>query len=177
MSNRAGVRSIRFNLVDVADAATRLPLEPIQRIERLNWHVELLMHVDDYPNLDTVLSDLAVDVVVGHLGYLRPDLSTGDEGFQALLRLMQTGRCWTKFTGPYRVSAGDLPYSSVAEFARRLVREAPERVLWGSDWPHVMVRSSMPNDGDLLALLFVWVPDAAIRCDILVENATKLYDF
>ena len=69
MSNRAGVRSIRFNLVDVADAATRLPLEPIQRIERLNWHVELLMHVDDYPNLDTVLSDLAVDVVVGHLGY------------------------------------------------------------------------------------------------------------
>ena len=179
--NRAGVRGIRFNLVDVADSTTRLPLEPIQRlaqrIERFNWHVELLMHVDDYPNLDTLLGDLAVDVVVGHLGYLRPGLSIDDEGFQALLRLMRTGRCWTKLTGPYRVSAGELPYSSAAEFARRLVREAPDRVLWGSDWPHVMVRSAMPNDGDLLDLLSDWVPDAAVRYDILVDNAANLYNF
>jgi predicted TIM-barrel fold metal-dependent hydrolase len=139
--------------------------------------VELLVHVDDYPNLDKLLRDLSVDVVVGHLGYCRPDRSADDPGFQALLRLMRTGRCWTKLTGPYRVSAGELPYSSAAEFARQLVREAPERVLWGSDWPHVMVRGAMPNDGDLLDLLFDWVPDAAVRHDILVDNAAKLYDF
>lgn len=179
--NRAGVRGVRFNIVDVADATKQLPLEPIrriaQRIEPFGWHLELLLHVDDYPKLDSLLGDLAVDVVVGHLGYLRPGRSIEDHGFQALLRLMQAGRCWTKLTGPYRVSADELPYSSVDEFAERLVREAPERVLWGSDWPHVMVTSTMPNDGDLLDLLFDWVPDAAIRDKILVDNAAKLYDF
>jgi len=179
--NQAGVRGVRFNLVDVADATKQLPVEPIrriaQRIEPFGWHLELLLHVDDYPNLDALLADLAVDVVIGHLGYLRPGRSTEDHGFQALLRLMQTGNCWTKLTGPYRVSADELPYSSVDEFAGRLVREAPERVLWGSDWPHVMVTSTMPNDGDLLDLLFDWVPDAAIRDKILVDNPAKLYDF
>ncbi len=184
--NQAGVRGVRFNLVDVADTTThlslgRLPLGPIrqlaQRIEPFGWHVELLVHVDAYPNLDTLLGDLSVDVVVGHLGYCHPGRSADDPGFQALLRLMRAGRCWAKLTGPYRVSAGELPYSGAAEFARRMVREAPERVLWGSDWPHVMVRSAMPNDGDLLDLLFDWVPDAAVRHDILVDNAAKLYDF
>ncbi len=179
--DQAGVRGVRFNLVDVADATRQLPLEPLrrlaQRIEPFGWHLELLVHVDDYPNLDTLLGDLSVDVVVGHCGYFRPGRRTDDEGFQALLRLMRAGHCWTKLTGPYRVSADELPYSSVAEFAKRLVREAPERVLWGSDWPHVMVKGAMPNDGDLLDLLFAWVPDATVRDKILVDNAAKLYDF
>jgi len=179
--HRAGVRGIRFNLVDVADTTTQLPLEPIkkiaQRIEPLGWHVELLVHVDDYPRLDELLGDISVDIVIGHLGYFRPDRSTRDEGFQALLRLMLAGRCWTKLTGPYRVSAGKLPYSSVADFARELVQQIPDRVLWGSDWPHVMVKRAMPNDGDLLDLLFDWVPDTAVRQKILVDNAARLYDF
>ena len=179
--NRAGVRGVRFNLVDVADATTELPLEPLEeiatRIEPLGWHVELLVHVDDYPNLDELLEHLPVDIVIGHLGYCRPDRSTRDEGFQALLRLMLAGRCWTKLTGPYRVSAGKLPYSSAAGFARALVQQSPDRVLWGSDWPHVMVKSAMPNDGALLDLLFDWVPDATVHQKILVDNAAKLYGF
>jgi 2-pyrone-4,6-dicarboxylate lactonase len=179
--DQAGVRGVRFNFVDVANATTQLPLEPLeeiaQRIEPLGWHVELLVHVDDYPNLDGLLEHLPVDIVIGHLGYCRPGRSTRDEGFQALLRLMSAGRCWTKLTGPYRVAAGKLPYSSAADFARALVRQAPDRVLWGSDWPHVMVKSTMPNDGDLLDLLFDWVPDATIRRKILVDNAAKLYGF
>lgn len=179
--NRAGIRGVRFNLVDIAEATRQIPLEPIrqlaQRIEPYDWHVELLVHVDDHPNLDTLLGDMPVDIVVGHLGYFRPDRNTNDQGFQALLRLMQAGRCWAKLTGPYRVSAGEVPYSSVEKFARLLVREAPERVLWGSDWPHVMVKNAMPNDGDLVDLLFDWVPDASVRHGILVNNAAKLYDF
>ncbi len=176
-----GVRGIRVNLVDVATAPTQLPLDSIhrlaQRIAPFGWHIELLAHVDEYPNLDELLGDLCVDVVVGHLGYVRPGRTTDNEGFRSLLRLMQAGRCWTKLTGPYRVSDGDLPYSSAGEFAKLLVQEAPERVLWGSDWPHVIVDKPMPNDGDLLDLLFDWVPDAARRQRILVENAARLYAF
>jgi predicted TIM-barrel fold metal-dependent hydrolase len=133
--------------------------------------------VDDYPNLEQLLEGLPVDIVVGHLGYFRPHRHTDDEGFQALLRLMQSGRVWTKLTGPYRISTDPLPYPNVKAFAGLLVRMAPERVIWGSDWPHVMVKGSMPNDGDLLDLLFDWVPDAESRYRILVDNAAKLYDF
>lgn len=176
-----GIRGIRFNLVDVANKTNQLPIDPIlelsHRIASFGWHVELLVHVDDYPNLDQLLADLPVDLVVGHLGYFRPHRRTDDEGFQALLRLMQSGHVWTKLTGPYRVSSEALPYSNVAAFAQALVQEAPERVIWGSDWPHVMVKGDMPNDGDLVELLCDWVPDAAIRHRILVDNPTELYNF
>ena len=179
--NNAGVRGIRFNLVDVASATKQLPLERIKklanRIKQFGWHIELLIHVDDYPDLDQILGDLPVNVVVGHLGYFRPDCRVSDKGFQTLLRLMQSGRFWAKLTGPYRVSHEELPYPSVNMFAQRLVQEAPERVLWGSDWPHVMVNTTMPNDGDLLDLLFDWVPDSAARSRILINNAAELYGF
>ena len=126
--HQAGVRGIRFNIVDVASSRTQTPLDSIRRlalrIERLGWHIELLVHVDDHPDLDILLGDVCVDVVVGHLGYVRPDRTIDNEGFQALLRLMQA-----KLTGPYRISAGDLPYSGAGEFARLLVQEASERVL------------------------------------------------
>ena len=115
----AGIRGLRFNLVDVASTTT-LPVETIRqlarRIESLGWHIELLIHVDDYPNLDQILGEIPVDVVVGHLGYFRPHRRTDDEGFQTLVRLMQSGRVWTKLTGPYRVSADALPYSNVSAF-------------------------------------------------------------
>ena len=176
-----GVRGLRFNLVDVANRTSELPLGPLyemaDRIKRLGWHLELLIHVDDYPNLDQMLGSLDVDVVVGHLGYFRPGRTVDDEGFRALLRLMQSGRCWTKLTGPYRISSGNLPYAGTSEFAEQLVQAAPERVLWGSDWPHVMVKKAMPNDGDLLDLLFDWVPDADLRRRILVSNPAALYEF
>ena len=179
--DRLGIRGIRFNLVDVANKTNQLPIEPIRklagRIRDFGWHVELLIHADDFPDLDEILAGLPVDVVVGHLGYFRPHRKVDDEGFQALLRLMHSGRVWTKLTGPYRVSAEALPYTNVDAFAQALVQEAPERVIWGSDWPHVMVKGDMPNDGDLLDLLFDWVPDAAIRHRILVDNAAKLYKF
>jgi len=179
--NRLGVRGVRFNLVDVQDKTSKLPVEPIRelaaRIEDLGWHIEFLIHVDDCPNLEQLVEGLPVDVVVGHLGYFRPHRGVDDEGFQALLRLMRGRRFWAKLTGPYRVSAEALPYANVNAFAALLVQEAPERVIWGSDWPHVMVKGNMPNDGDLVDLLFDWIPDAGLRQKILVDNAADLYNF
>ena len=179
--NQAQVRGVRFNLVDVIVPGADLPLDPIKRIANriapLGWHVELLLHVDDFPHLDDDLGDLPVDLVVGHLGYFRPGKTPEDPGFQALVRLMKAKRCWTKLTGPYRVSSESYPYNSVKPFTDFLCSEAAEQLLWGSDWPHVCIKTSMPNDGDLLELLWEWAPEPEIRHKILVENPSRLYGF
>jgi predicted TIM-barrel fold metal-dependent hydrolase len=141
------------------------------------WHTELLVHADDFPNLDTMFADWPVDVVLGHMGYCRPGKAPGDLGFRALLRLMERGRCWVKLSGPYRIAPGNLPYPEAAAFARALRGVAPDRLVWGSDWPHVMVTKEMPNDGDLCDLLEQWIPDAGDRRKIAVDNATALYGF
>ena len=106
-----------------------------------------------------------------------PGQDTDAAGFQALLRLAAMGRCWVKLTGPYRISAGDLPYPDATPFARALIAAAPGQVIWGTDWPHVMVTKPMPNDGDLCDLLADWIPDEGLRARVLVDNPARLYGF
>jgi 2-pyrone-4,6-dicarboxylate lactonase len=175
----AGVRGVRVNVVDVAVDKGVIPIEPIarlaSRIRRYGWHVEFLMHADEFPDLDSTFDGFPVEIVLGHLGYLRTDRGTDDAGFRALLRLMERGRAWVKLTGPYRISREALPHRDTIPFARALLDAAPGRVVWGTDWPHVMVKGAMPNDGDLADLLLEWVPDATLR--VLVTNPAKLYGF
>jgi 2-pyrone-4,6-dicarboxylate lactonase len=178
----AGVRGVRVNIVDVKDRkAGTLPMDTLKSMARLvaplGWHVELLMHVDEFPDLDQQFADFPVEVVLGHLGYISIGKGPDDPGFQALLRLMRAGRAWVKLTGPYRITAAPLPYPDTAAFARALVETNPERVLWGTDWPHVMLKGRMPNDGDLADVLADWIPDAALREQVLVRNPAKLYRF
>lgn len=177
----AGVRGLRCNIVDIATDKGKLPLPMLQRLARkiapLGWHIELLMHADEFPEMDRAFADLPVEVVLGHLGYLRTEKGVDDPGFQALLRLMRAGRAWVKLTGPYRISSQTLPYPDTVPFARELLRAAPERVVWGSDWPHVMMKGSMPNDGDLCDVLSDWIPDTALREQVLVDNPAVLYGF
>lgn len=177
----AGVRGLRCNIVDIATDKGKLPLQMLQRLARkiapLGWHIELLMHADEFPEMDRAFADLPVEVVLGHLGYLRTEKGVDDPGFQALLRLMRAGRAWVKLTGPYRISSQALPYPDTVPFARELLRAAPERVVWGSDWPHVMMKSSMPNDGALCDVLSDWIPDTGLRKQVLVDNPAVLYGF
>jgi predicted TIM-barrel fold metal-dependent hydrolase len=179
--HEAGVRGVRINVVDVAEDKGVIPMAPIaklaSRIKRYGWHVEFLMHADEFPNLDTTFADFPVDIVLGHLGYMRTDKGLAHPGFQDLLRLMRRGKAWVKLTGPYRISTGPLPHSDTVAFAHALLDAAPEQVVWGTDWPHVMVKGAMPNDGDLADLLLDWVPDAALREHVLVRNAARLYGF
>ena len=135
------------------------------------------MHVDEFADLDRLLADFPVDTVYGHLGYMKTDQGLDNPGFQALLRLMQTGRAWTKLTGPYRITSQPLIYTDTCAYAQALIKAAPRQVVWGSDWPHVMVKGQMPNDGDLCDLLLDWIPDEATRQQILVDNPARLYDF
>ena len=177
----AGVRGVRVNVVDVAVAKGVIAMAPLarlaSRIKPHGWHVEFLMHADEFPDLDRTFADFPVDIVLGHLGYMRSDKGVGEPGFQALLRLMRRGRAWVKLTGPYRISTQALPHRDTIPYAHALLAAAPERVVWGSDWPHVMVKGAMPNDGDLMDLLPDWVPDASVREQVLVRNPAKLYGF
>jgi 2-pyrone-4,6-dicarboxylate lactonase len=176
-----GVRGVRVNVVDVKEGRGAMPLEQLgvlaRRIARFGWHVEFLAHVDEFPDLDRDLADFPVEVVFGHLGYMRTERGSEAPGFQALVRLLVAGRAWVKLTGPYRISAAALPHADVVPFAQALLQAAPDRVLWGSDWPHVMVKGAMPNDGDLADLLLAWIPDDALRRRVLVDNPARLYGF
>ena len=181
--HQAGIRGARLNIVDVKAGKGELPLERIarlaDRIKSFGWHIEFLMHVDEFPELDGMLSRLPVDVVFGHLGYVRADKGTATPGFQALLRLMRNGRAWVKLTGAYRISMGPLPHRDTDIFAQALTEAASDRIVWGSDWPHVKADWSipMPNDGALADVLTNWVPDPEIRKKVLVDNPERLYGF
>jgi predicted TIM-barrel fold metal-dependent hydrolase len=182
--HRAGVRGLRFNVVDRRENKNQIPAnmlrEVAQRISPFGWHIEMLINLDEAGDFAPLLGSLGVPVVLGHLGYPKGGAATWPQtrAFADLLRLIDGGQCWIKLTGPYRITtAPDLPYGDVDDPARRLVAAAPERMLWGTDWPHVMKKKPMANDGDMADLLERWVPDAALRRRILVDNPAVLYGF
>jgi 2-pyrone-4,6-dicarboxylate lactonase len=179
--NGLGVRGIRVNLVDRGGMpfASLAELERMaERIAPLGWHVEFLVHVEEGSAFPDLVRRLATPAVVGHLGYTKAVKGVGDAGYQRFLRLLDEGKCWVKLSGPYRISAEDAPpYSDLDAFAAALAEAAPDRLLWGSDWPHVMQVKPMPNDGDLLDLLGRWFPDAQLRRRVLVDNPAELYGF
>lgn len=177
----AGARGVRVNMVDKGG----MPFDSMAQVRRfserlapLGWHLEVLIHVNEFDDLDAVFGGFAVDVVVGHLGYVPAGAGIQGAGFQGLLKLMADGRCWTKVSGSYRVTGLDRPpYGDVAPFARALIAANPERVLWGTDWPHPTFWGTMPNDAYLLDILADWTGDAAIQRQILVDNPARLYGF
>jgi predicted TIM-barrel fold metal-dependent hydrolase len=179
----AGVRGVRVNIVDVKDRMPgTLPMDALKKLARrvapLGWHMEFLMHADEFPGLDRAFTGFPVDIVLGHLGYMKTDKGLGNAGFQALLNLLKAGRAWVKLTGPSRITtSGGLPYADVVPYARALLETNPERVIWGTDWPHVIIKTPMPNDGDLADLLSDWIPDARLREQVLVRNPAELYRF
>jgi predicted TIM-barrel fold metal-dependent hydrolase len=182
--HRAGVRGLRFNVVDRRENKNVVPAELLRdvakRIAPFGWHIELLVNVDEAPDFAKAVADIPVPVVLGHLGY--PKAGAADwpdkRPFADLLRLLDGGRCWIKLTGPYRISAApDVPYPDVDAAAHRLAAAAPQRLVWGTDWPHAMKKKRMANDGELADLLERWVPDARTRARILVDNPAELYGF
>jgi 2-pyrone-4,6-dicarboxylate lactonase len=178
----AGVRGLRVNIVDVKDRKPgTLPLDVLRplaaRIKPMGWHIEFLMHANEFPDLDQTFADFPVPVVLGHLGYMKGCPGTDNPGFQALLRLMQAGKAWVKLTGPYRISNHELPHADTVPYAHALLKANAAQVIWGTDWPHVMHKGQIPNDGELTSLLLDWVPDEKQREQVLVSNPARLYGF
>jgi predicted TIM-barrel fold metal-dependent hydrolase len=175
--HEAGVRGARFNFVAHLGGAPDLPAfwRTVERLAAWGWHVVLHFDAQDIPTYGSLLDAMPVPYVIDHMARVVADEGVGQEPFQALLARMGDERCWVKISGAERLTAhGTPPYDDVVPFARELVTAAPDRVLWGTDWPHPNVRH-MPDDGDLIDLLADFAPDPAARDRILVDNPRQLY--
>lgn len=172
----AGFKGARF----ITMAKGGAPIEHLEgvakKIAPLGWHIEMFVPTNAWPELYQKVHDLPTPVVLDHMGHITPDRKADDPALTAVMKLLETGRCWVKLCG-YRVSRTGYPYPDVAPVAQRFVTHALERCVWGSDWPHTNVEGHMPDDGELLALLGEWVPDATALRRILVQNPVDLYGF
>ena len=154
---------------------TRVSLDP----DRVIWIGGGEFRRGSHPeDLRTALGRMAVDVSVGHLGYMKANHGIDHPGFRAFLDLLRDGRCWVKLSGSYRVTNAETPpYGDVEPMARALIEANEDRVLWGTDWPHPVFKGTMPNDGALMEQLSAWAPDEHLRRKILVDNPRSLYGF
>ena len=175
----AGVRGLRINLADKGGN----PFDSFadvqamgERIVDMGWHMEFLIHVHEFPELRKTFSSLPVHSVFGHMGYVPAGEGLGP--LEEFINLLKEGRTWVKLTGGYRITSLEhTPYTDVDPVARALIEAAPERIIWGTDWPHPACKIPMPNDGDLLDQLLDWAPDESVREKIFVENPLKLLGF
>jgi len=175
----AGVRGVRFNFVKrLVDVTPTAVLQDIaRRIAPFGWHVVVYFEAADLPELEPFLASLPTRVVVDHMG--RPDVRQPVDGpeFEQFVRFMRSNEnVWSKVTGAERLSVSGPPdYADFVPFARRIVETFPDRVLWGTDWPHPNMKSHMPDDGDLVDLLPHIAPTAELQRRLLVDNPMSLY--
>jgi predicted TIM-barrel fold metal-dependent hydrolase len=191
--DRAGVRGIRINLEtsgqsDPAVARQRFQVA-VDRIKRRGkWHIQVYTRLSVIEGIKEMVMAAPMPVVFDHFGGAQAALGVNQPGFDALLNLVRTGKAYVKLSAPYRSSTQPPDYGDVAPLAKALIAANPQRMLWGSDWPHPAspvahrpVTEITPlwqvDDGRLLNQLAVWAPDAALRKTILVENPAKLYGF
>ena len=179
-----GVRGLRFNHyfrggqlhyrggVPLSAAKVLAPA-----MKDLGWHLQLWIDCKDLPDTIPVLKEIGLPVVIDHMGRTDARAGTGTPGFQSLVKLVGDGGCWVKLSGAHRLSNNAPEYSEAKPFHEALVRANPERLVWGSDWPHPRIEGDMPDAGKLLDLFNAWTPDAAIRKRILADNPAKLYGF
>jgi predicted TIM-barrel fold metal-dependent hydrolase len=144
-------------------------------IAPLRWHVDLHFDAVDIPEYAPMLRRLPVRYTIDHMGRVKAAEGLEQKPFQALINLMKDDeKCWVKVCGCERVSACGAPFLDAAPFARRIVETAPDRVIWGTDWPHPNVKQ-MPNDGDLVDFMPLFAPEPELQKRILVENPGRLY--
>ena len=172
---RGGICGIRFTRFDPKTAATTIDMiEPLaRRVEPLGWHVQVHLRADQIVAAADLLQRLPGAVVFDHLGRLQSGVN--DPAFAVIQRMLDGGRTWMKLSGAYMFGAGP-EYSEASPVARAYIAAAPERVVWGSDWPHP-TEAEKPDDAVLFDLLRDWAPDEKTQQRILVENPAKLYGF
>jgi 2-pyrone-4,6-dicarboxylate lactonase len=177
--DEAGVRGVRFNFVKrLVDALPRDELVDIaDRVKDLGWHVVIYFEPEDLPEFFDFFAALPTDVVVDHMG--RPDVTKDPSGedFGLFMHLLnENENFWCKVSCPDRLTRSGPPdYEDVVPFARRIVETFPDRVLWGTDWPHPNLKSHMPDDGKLVDFIPRIATTAALQQKLLVDNPMRLY--
>jgi 2-pyrone-4,6-dicarboxylate lactonase len=178
--HQQGVRGVRFNFVkhlggvpDMDEFRTVLAL-----IQPLGWHLDLHFDAGDLLQFDALLSSLPVPFIIDHMGRVPTSQGLEQAPFKQLLKLLRTNeRCWVKISGSERISSAGPPFTDAVPFAQALLAAAPERILWGTDWPHPNISKHMPNDGALVDLIPLMMPERAMQQQVLVHNPHRLYRF
>jgi D-galactarolactone isomerase len=175
--DQGGVRGIRFTQFDPNTATTAMDMiEPLaKRVQSLGWHVQIHLRADQVVAAADMLLRLPGPIVFDHLGRLVPPEGLGHPAFDVLRRMFDNGRTWMKLSGAYFFGAPP-DYAAAGDVARAYIDIAPERMVWGSDWPHP-TETDKPDDAVLFDLLSEWAPEEATRQRILVENPARLYGF
>jgi predicted TIM-barrel fold metal-dependent hydrolase len=175
--DRGGVRGVRFNFVKHLGGTPDLEVfdRVLDRIRPLGWHVVLHLDAGDILEHAERISRIKVPFVIDHMGRVQAKNGLEQESFRRLLKLMRNELAWVKICGPERVSSAGAPFHDAVPFARQLAEAAPDRTLWGTDFPHPNIAGDMPNDGDLVDLLALAVEDETARRKILIDNPDRLY--
>ena len=177
--HEGGIRAVRFNFVKHLGGRPDLAFfqKTIERIKPLGWHLILHLDAEDLVELDALLRKVPIPMVIDHMGRVKAAAGLAQKPFKVLLEWMKHDKFWVKVCGPERVSSMGPPFTDAVPFARALIEAAPDRILWGTDWPHPNVGRHMPNDGDLVDLFAQMAPEPELQKKILVDNPSRLYGF
>ena len=173
-----GTVGIRVNTVLKGGTPPAQVKSLAKRLAPLGWHIQVWSHDEQLLDLAPILEGLPVPVVLDHMGGVHSARGLDSPEFRAMMRLLERGQTWVKISG-YRASSAGYPYADVTPIAKKLIASAPERCVWGTDWPHPSLFGSMhmPDDGELLNLLREWEPSDTLWQKILVDNPARLYGF
>jgi 2-pyrone-4,6-dicarboxylate lactonase len=174
----AGVRGVRFNFVKrlVDSTPKEVFLSIAEKVKQLGWHIVVYFEAPDLEELIPFLKELGTTIVVDHMG--RPDVAKGVDhpDFQRFVNFMaENDNVWCKVSCPERLTLQAPDYSDVVPFAKTLVEQFPDRVLWGTDWPHPNMKSHVPDDGHLVDVIPKIATTEALQQKLLVDNPMKLY--
>jgi len=182
-----GIRGVRFNLLDRPRGNVQLAVLDRcgENIVDLGWSVDLHIDMKNLIEQERRIRTMPVPVVIDHIARVKPAEGLNQPGFQLLLDLVKLKHVWVKVSGADKIcntqvhSYFGLPFIEVIPYARAVIAVAPDRVIWGTDWPHSnnFTPGHTPNDGDLVDLLAEFAPDQATRKNLLVDNPSVLYGF
>ncbi|MGG5888538.1 amidohydrolase family protein [Falsiroseomonas sp. HC035] len=176
--HEGGIRGVRFNFVKHLGGMPDMAhfRRVLAQAEALGWHVVLHLDAQDIVPLADTISAIRIPFIIDHMARVKAKDGTGQPAFRQLLELMRNPLAWVKISGPERVSSSGAPFRDAVPFAQALLAAAPDRCLWGTDWPHPNIAGDMPNDGDLVDLLGEMVQgDEALLRQVVVANPNRLY--
>jgi len=176
---KAGICAVRIMTLHGATLGFDVMDEVMARVHPFGWHPNIQLDGRELPKYEAQIKRLPGKFVIDHTGKFLEPVTPEHPAFRSLLNLVDTGRCWVKLSAPYETSKTGAPkYEDVGRLAKALVKHAPERMLWASNWPHPSARKPQPpEDADLLDLLLDWAPEEKTRNKILADNPAELYGF
>ena len=175
--DRVGFRGVRLNLLFKGGVPIEA-MEPLaKRLAPYGWHIQLLLDARNLPDLASRLRALPVEIVIDHMGYMPVSVGMNSPAVDTMRRLLGERRTWVKLSGSYAVTVDGPPYADAAPLPRTLLETAPDRCVWGTDWPHPAAKGAMPDDAELLDLVPTWTTDAALQRKLFRDNPAALYGF